>query len=87
MSFDNPVTGEESKSEVKSNSQRSGLTNSSSTTFRDTMIDQLQSDHLMHVQNLSSVVNNPKKKGLFQKAKDFYNVQTGKKKAFKVITP
>lgn len=40
----------------------------------------------MHVQNLSSVINNPKKKGLFQKAKDIYLHQTGKKVAFKTLT-
>jgi len=55
-----------------SESQRSGLTGSSTTTFRDTQINQLQSDHLMHVQNLTSIVNNPIKKGILQKAKDIY---------------
>jgi hypothetical protein len=40
----------------------------------------------MHVQNLSSIVNNPKRKGLFQKAKDFYNYQTGKKVKYAEMT-
>lgn len=69
-----------------SDSHKSGLTVSSTTTFRDTQIDQIQSDHLMHVQNLTSIVNNPKKKGIFQKAKDLYLQQTGKKTAFRVMT-
>ena len=51
--------------EQKSQSERSGNTCSSHTTFRDTQIDELQKDHLMHVQNLSSIINNPKRKGLF----------------------
>ena len=40
----------------------------------------------MHVQNLSSIVNNPKRKGLYQKAKDFYNYQTGKKVKYAEMT-
>ena len=40
----------------------------------------------MHVQSLSSIVNNPKRKGIFQKAKDLYLHQTGRKIAFKTIT-
>jgi serine/threonine protein kinase HipA of HipAB toxin-antitoxin module len=67
MLFEDGISQSEDRS-----SHRSGLTGSSSTTFRDTQIDQLQSDHLMHVQNLTSIVNNPKKKGIFQKAKDLY---------------
>jgi hypothetical protein len=81
MSFD---SHEEEKSSVQSSSF--GVSVSSSTTFRDTQIDQLQSDHLMHVQNLSSIVNNPKRKGLLAKAKDLYLKQTGKKIAYRALT-
>lgn len=83
MSFDNGALHEEEKSSVQSSY---GVSVSSSTTFRDTQIDQLQSDHLMHVQNLSSIVNNPKRKGLFAKAKDMYLKQTGKKIAYRALT-
>jgi hypothetical protein len=64
----------------------SGRTGSSASTFRDTQIDALQSNALMHVQNLSSIVNNPKKKGYLQQAKDLYLQQTGKKASFRVLT-
>ena len=40
----------------------------------------------MHVQNLSSIINNPNRKGIFQKAKDMYLHQTGKKVAFRTLT-
>jgi len=39
-------------------------------TFRDTQCDQEDADKLMHMQSLTSIVNNPKKESFFNKVKN-----------------
>ena len=43
---------------------------SMASTFRDTQCDQEDANNLMHMQSLTSIVNNPKKESFFNKVKN-----------------
>jgi len=44
---------------------------SSTSTFRDTYVDEMDANKLLHMQSLSSIVNNPKKETFIKKVKNF----------------
>ena len=50
--------------------RQSQLSSASSSTFRDTAVEQAEADSLMHAQSLTSIVNNPKKDSLLRKVKN-----------------
>lgn len=70
LSFEQPSELDAMGGDVSARSRQSNISGVSSSTFRDTPVDQEDAGSMMHAQSLSSIVNNPKKDSLLRKMKN-----------------